>query len=125
MSSKTGGRALKVGARTAAGAGGGTSDNFGSFGFLPFGLRTGLGVAAGRAPFGAKLLPPIFNLILGTVGIAAGVEAAGGALDALDIAGIWGEGVEDAGGRAGGCACSFLLAASSVLLMRTQAAAQV
>ena len=105
--------------------GGGTSDNFGSFGFLPFGLGAGLDVAVEGVPLGAELLPPIFNLIVGTEGVATVVGAAAGALGTLDDEGIWIDGVDGAGGRVGACACSFLLAASRVLLIRTHAVTQM
>lgn len=120
MSSKAGGGRAGVGA--GAGTGGGTSDNFGSLGFLVFGLGAGFDVAVRGTPFGAELLPPIFNLIMGTADVVGGVGAAAEVLEALDEAGIW---IEGAGGRVGGCACSFLLAASRVLLIRTHAATRV
>ena len=75
------------------GTGGGTSDSFGSLGFLPFGLGAGFEAGCpgeGVAPLGPERLPPppILSLIVGIVGVPEGVLA----FDAFDVAGIWMEG---------------------------------
>ena len=70
------------------GGGGGTSDNFGSFGFLPLGLGAGLEVAGETVtPLGTEELPPPPNLSLrvGTVGVATDAEAGVGAVDTFAV----------------------------------------
>ena len=59
------------------GAGGGTSDSFGSLGFLPLGFGAGFeedGVGVGAVPFGVEVPPPNLSLIVGTAEDGAGVD---------------------------------------------------
>lgn len=82
------------------GPGGGTSDNLGSFGFLPLGLGVGFDVSAPGVPFGAD--PPSRSLMEGRIAVGVGVAGVRGVAGGASlIAGVAGIGLGGGGTGAG------------------------